>query len=511
MQHWRGILSLVSLPLDKRIVGLIPDAKLVGNRLHVRHTPATTILLKSIGIDLPPAVTAHYEWSGGTPFEIQKRTCELLTENPRAYVLNSMGTGKTKSALWSFDFLRSQNLGKRMLVIAPLSTLRFTWAREAFATVPHLKVNVLHGAREKRLALLADHEADIYVINPDGLGIIADIVIKRTDIDVICIDELAMFRNRTKRTKLLKRLARSKVVVWGMTGAPTPNAPTDVYEQAQIITPNTCAVPFVRFRDQLMVKVSDFKWAPRPGAVEKAMEVLRPQVRYTLDDVTELPPFVSQYAEVELSPLQKTIYSDIKKHCYSMIQGKEITTANAAVAMIKLLQVSLGWVYGSDGGVIDLQAKPRLDALTDMVEASDHKVIVFIPYKHAMNGVVTHLGNAGIDCVPVSGDTTQKNRAEIFNLFQNTVKYKALIAHPQVVAHGLTLTAADTVIWFGPITSLEQYDQANARIRRVGQVHRQLFVHMHATPIERQIYRLLINKIDAQDLLLKLLEEATEA
>ena len=502
-------MSHVSLPLDERVLKLIPDARLVGDRLHVRHTPATAILLRTIGIELPAAVT-HYDYPGDKPFEVQKRTVELLTENPRAYVLNSMGTGKTKSAVWSFDFLRSQNLAKRMLVVAPLSTLRFVWASEVFATCPHLQVNVLHGSAAKRLKLLAE-PVDIYVINPDGLGVVIDEIIKRKDIDVVCIDELAMFRNRTMRTRLLQRIARSKVVCWGMTGAPTPNHPTDVYWQAQIVTPHTCPISFVRFRDETMVKVGDFKWLPRPDATEKAMKVLRPQVRYTLDDVTELPEYVSQYTEVPLSTLQATVYKDIKQHCYGMIKGKEITTANAAVAMTKLLQISMGWVYGADGGIIDLHGEPRLEALVDLINASDHKVLVFVPFKHALSGVCAHLDSAGIENAMVSGDTGAKDRSEIFNLFQNTEKYKVLVAHPAVVAHGLTLTSASVVVWYGPVTSLEQYDQANARIRRVGQAHRQLFIHMHSTPIEKYVYRLIIDKINAQDQLLQLLEQATEA
>src|SRR5207344_2644240 len=100
-------MNVVSLPLDKRVLSLIPDARLVGDRLHVKHTPATTILLKTIGINLPSAVTSHYEFSGGKPFDILLLTVELLTENPRAYVLSSFGTGKTKSVIWAFDYLKS--------------------------------------------------------------------------------------------------------------------------------------------------------------------------------------------------------------------------------------------------------------------------------------------------------------------------------------------------------------------------------------------------------------------
>ena len=76
------------------------------------------------------------------------------------------------------------------------------------------------------------------------------------------------------------------------------------------------------------------------------------------------------------------------------------------------------------------------------------------------------------------------------------------------LAHGVTLTAADTVVWYAPITSAEIYAQANARIRRIGQEHRQLFLHMQATPVEKHIYHLLTNKIDGQEDLLKLLEQA---
>lgn len=472
------------------------------------HTPATQVLLRSLGIELPHAVTAHYDFNGGKPFDIQRRTVEMLTENPRAYVLSSFGTGKTKSVVWSYDYLRSIGAAKRMLVVAPLSTLRFVWAREIFQTATHLKVNVLHGTREKRLKLL-DDLADVYVINPDGLGVIADAVIKRADIDVITIDELAMFRNRTKRTKLLGRMVKAKPIVWGLTGAPTPNAPTDVYEQAKIVTPHTVAMPFTRFREELMYKVTDFKWVPRPGSIDKAVACLTPNVRFTLDDVTELPGFVSRECDVALSPTQKMVYNDIRQHCYGLVQAREITAANAAAAMTKLLQISMGWVYDTSRVAIDLDPSRRLEALADIIRASDHKVLVFVPYKHALAGVVEFLKGAGLDPVAVSGDTPQKDRAEIFNLFQNTEKYNPLVAHPAVVAHGLTLTVANVVVWFGPITSLEIYDQANARIRRVGQKNRQLFVHMQATPVERRVYSLLVNKIDVQDQLLQLLEVST--
>src|SRR5262245_21643803 len=114
--------------------------------------------LRNMGVDVHPNILrVGYDWCGGTPFDIQRTTCDLLTENQRAYVLNSMGTGKTKCALWSFEFLRRCKVAHRMLVVAPLSTLRFTWGREVFLTTPHLKAVVVHHPnRRARMKLFAE-------------------------------------------------------------------------------------------------------------------------------------------------------------------------------------------------------------------------------------------------------------------------------------------------------------------------------------------------------------------
>lgn len=104
------------------------------------------------------------------------------------------------------------------------------------------------------------------------------------------------------------------------------------------------------------------------------------------------------------------------------------------------------------------------------------------------------------------GDVPQQQRAQIFNAFQNSTKHKALVAHPNTMAHGLTLTAADTIIWFSPITSLEIFEQANARIRRVGQKHKQQVLMFAGTPVEKKVYATLRRKQSVQDQLLAMFE-----
>jgi len=434
----------------------------------------------------------------------------MLTLEQRAYVLNGMGTGKTKAALWAFDYLRSNNICGKMLVSAPLSTLTFTWAREIFSTVPHIKYAVLHGSKAKRLDLLKDPDVDVFVINHDGHRVIFDELMKRTDINVLLIDELAVFRNgQSQRNKSMSRLANRMEWVWGMTGSPIPTSPTDAWAQARLVTPNTVPKYFSRFREDLMHKATAFKWVPKPDAVEKAFAAMQPAVRFTLDDVVELPDMVERNVDVALGPKQTKIYKTLAEQCYVAVQNHEITAANAGAVMMKLLQISTGWVYDKNHRVVALDNNDRIQALLDAIESTDRKVLVFAPFKHALDGISSALTAGFIEHATVDGDTPATKRAEIFNLFQNTGKYRVILAHPQCLAHGITLTAADTVIWFAPVMSLEIYDQANHRIRRVGQAHKQLVLHLQSTPVEKRIYKMLQQKQKVQDQLLKLFEDET--
>jgi SNF2 family DNA or RNA helicase len=481
--------------------------------LLVPHDPASTFMLRRLGFDVPAPILTHYDWSNGAPFDVQKQTCALLTMNERAYVLNGMGTGKTKAALWAYDYLRSNTLATRMLVIAPLSTLTFTWFKEAFSTVPHLKCVVLHGPKDKRIQRLNDPDANILVINHDGVKVLEKellAAISAGTIDTLCIDELAAFRNSgADRTKVMRKLAKQAKWVWGMTGSPIPNEPTDVWAQATIVTPNTVPKYFAHFRDHLMTKLNQFVYLPKPDAVDKAFAALQPAVRFTLNDVVELPERVDRTVDVELGPKQKTIYKALATQCFAAVANKQITAANAGAVMNKLLQVSTGWVYARDQSVAELDNDNRVKALLDAVMATDRKVLVFVPFKHALAGISKALTKEKVEHAVVSGDTPAGERAEIFNAFQNTSKYHAIAAHPQCLAHGITLTAADTVIWFAPVTSLEIYDQANHRIIRVGQKYKQLILHLQSTPVEKKIYTLLRNKQKVQDQLLGLFEDAT--
>ena len=102
-----------------------------------------------------------------------------------------------------------------MLVVCPISTMTFTWGAEVLKATPHLRWSVLYGTSLKRHKLLMDRNVDIYIVNHDGLGVIYKEIMERDDIDVLCLDELAVYRNKTRRTTVAKIVADKMSVVWG--------------------------------------------------------------------------------------------------------------------------------------------------------------------------------------------------------------------------------------------------------------------------------------------------------
>ena len=512
------------VPADGKTENMFPSAIPVPPSLDdpcpylmVDHELRNTIMLRHLGYNVPNPMLCYYDWAGGKPFAVQRRTVDLMTTAARSYVLNSMGTGKTKATLWAWDYLHGNNFCGKMLVVATLSTLRFVWQAEAFSTLPTRKVAVLHGTKKQRLERLAS-DADIYVINHDGLRTIMPELLARTDIDVLCLDEVAVYRNSSERSKDMRKFQQRFKIVWGLTGRPMPNEPTDVWGISKVVTPNTSPKYFRQAQEMLMTKINQFKWVPKPEAIDRAMAMLQPNVRFDLDAVVELPEVISRVIDVPLTPMQGKVYKTLATEFMADIGKNQVTAVNAAVAMGKLLQVSGGWVYANPIGAVPVfkpdEPMPRHQMLIDLINENERKVIVYAPYRHAIEGLSKILTGADpehplIEHAVVHGEVS--GRGEIFNQFQHTTKFKVLLAHPQCVAHGLTLTAADTIIWYLPITSLEIYEQANARITRVGQRHKQKILHLQSTPVERKIYAMLQRKQKVQDTLLQLLAEATEA
>ena len=510
------------LPLDQTLQSLIPgDWELVGRPgqklMSVPHTVEVTRLARNLGYQVPAPITHHYKWHDDPkPFRIQKITAALMTMNPRAYVLNEMGTGKTRSAMYAIDYLIREGVIENVLIVAPLSTLSPVWDREIFQYFPHLRATVLHGSRAQRIKNLREKH-HIYIINHDGVGtILPDLLEKK--IDCILIDEVGAYRNKStnrwKQMDKLSRAGRGVKYLWGMTGSPTPNEPTDAFGLAKLITPERAPRWFKEFQRDTMTQITQFKWFPKKDANDKVFDMLQPAVRYKRDDCVELPEVSYQDIEIEPSKQVADTYKKLMGQLRIAFEEGQITAANEGVLFSKLLQISCGWVYTAKKDVVKLDNQDRVNEVKNLINDSLGKVIVFADFTHAAEGLYERI-TEGTRKVPlpkdgvelVTGATSKKERDRIFAAFQNDDYPRVIVAHPQCMSHGLTLTAASTIIWYTPTTSLEIYQQANARITRPGQTHKGLILHLTSTPLERKLYNRLKQKAKIQGALLEMFDD----
>lgn len=418
-----------------------------------------------------------------------------------------MGSGKTISTLWAFDYLRRIGAVRKMLVISPLSTLERTWGDEIFSNFPDMSFAVLHGSRDKRHKLI-ETDVDVYIINHDGIKSkdTLDLLIEKDDIDLVVVDEVASFRNSgTERYKSLKRLTAAKPWVWGLTGTPTPNAPTDAWAQCRLVNPSRVTSSFRAFRDQVMRQVTTYKWSPKDDAMETVRRSMQPAVRFSREECIDLPPTTFVTRHVDLTSEQKQVYDMMMRDLRAEYEGGEVVAMNEAAKLSKILQTACGVVYGSTEN-ITLPVKPRVDLVREIIEESEGKVIVFVPLTGALEMLKSAL-ETDYSVAVVHGGTPRAERDQVFGDFQKQPHPRVLVANPATMSHGLTLTAASTIIWYAPVNSAETYQQACARIVRPGQKRNTLIANIESTPVERRVYARLQSREKMQGVLLDLMKK----
>ena len=504
------------LKQPERITTVIPTSKLVHHKgdtlVAVPHKPDETKVLRNIGFDVPDPMKYYYEYPGRfKPFDAQIESASFLAMNPRCFCLNSMGLGKTVTSLWAYDYMRHIKQVRKALIICPLSTMERTWADEIFKTFPHLDAVVVYGTREKRKKLLKT-DADLYIINTDGIKTIVDDLKDRDDIDLIIVDEIAMFRNAsTDRWKTLNNICNKQVSrrVWALTGSPVPNDPTDAWAQCRVVVPHSEDVPkyFGKFRDLVMRQITQFKWVAKDNAMDVVRQSMQPAIRFALDDCVDLPEQIFEHRDVEMTPEQKKAYKEMLSKLTAEYEGGQILAVNEAVKANKLIQIACGVAYGPDGSEIVIPSNHRIEVLKECIDESEGKVLVFVP----LTGVLAHLKeelSKHYTVEVVCGETKKHERDQIFSAFQNTSEPRVLLANASTMSHGLTLTAATNIIWYAPVYSGEVYEQACARVRRPGQKKTTVIVHIAASEVERRAYARLKDKQRMQGLLLDLMKEA---
>lgn len=462
-----------------------------------------------MALELPfsdyPWPRANPDW---VPFDHQINTTRFLIVNKRAYVLNEMGTGKTMSALWATDFLMRNRVINKVLVISPLSTMGSVWYDSIRQNIGTKSVGIAHGPKQKRINVVKQ-QFEYTIINHDGVKILEDELINQK-YDVIIIDELTAFKTfGTDRSKAMRRIAKTAKAVWGLTGNVTPNKPTEAFGQAKVVNPDHPAVPryFTKFRNLVEYEVAPRIWVPRDGSEKEVYKILQPAVRYKLDECIDIPDLFQITANVELSEQQKKAYDDVKKELMHEYQQDMITASNAGVKLFKLLQIAAGWVKSDSGEVIELDSTPRLNRLLEIFDELEiKKLVVFTSYRASVMGVTKFLQKKGIKASCIHGSVDQNTRTNLIRDFQRG-DLEVLVIQPKAASHGITLTAANTIVWHSLDLSGETVGQANGRISRIGQARVQTIYNFVGCGVEAKALKMLTDKQSRSQDVLDLFKE----
>lgn len=412
------------------------------------------------------------------PHNYQKKAVKFLIQQGAAALFLDPGLGKTSIFLAGVKILKKEKLVNKVLIIAPLRVCYLVWPKELakWEDFKGLTMQILHGKdKEKNLY----KEADIYVINPEGLTWLVKHNLKKLGFDMLGIDESSKFKAaNTKRFKLLKLVLpifRRRVI---MTGSPSPNGMMDLFSQIFILDGGAALGRFItHYRNEFFYPsgFGGYEWKLQNGAEQQIQQKIKPLVlRMEAKDYLELPELIENNIYVELPAEARRAYKEMEDELFVDLAKGDIVAANAAAASMKCRQIANGGVYDEEQGVHQLHME-KAEAVKELIEElQGTPALVAYDFAHDLGRLQKALGKN----VPYIGGGVSPKRSQKIEKAWNAGEIPVLLGHPASVAHGLNLqNAGNHVIWHSLTWNFENYDQFNKRILRQGSKHKKVFVH----------------------------------
>lgn len=437
------------------------------------------------------------------PYPYQAAAEKWILEHKKCGLFLEMGLGKTVVTLTAIKRLIEDFAVIRVLVVAPLRVAATVWAEEArkWDHLQGLRFSKVLGSREEREAAL-QQDADVYVINRENVSWLVEhqAKTKMWPFDMIVLDELSSFKSpKAERFKALRRTLPAVRRVVGLTGTPAPNGLIDLWSQIYLLDKGERLGRTIgAYRQQYFVPghtngMVVYNWVPRNGApAEIYGKVGDICMSMTAEDYLQMPDRIDITVPVALPESARKAYETMERDLVLPMQDKAITAQNAAVLAGKLLQLSNGAIYTEDREYIEVHSA-KLDALEDLIEAANGEpVLVYYAFQHDKDRIMKRFPKA--KNLFSSRDVDAWNRGEI----------EILLAHPSSAGHGLNLQQGGHImVWYGLTWSLEQYQQANARLYRQGQQKPVTIYHMVTTgTVDEDVLKVLTGKAARQDALI---------
>lgn len=458
--------------------------------------------LTAVGYPSVSPILRDYDWPCPPDWNVmshQYRIADFCVRNRRGYVLAGTGTGKTASVIWAVDYLMRLGYVRRVLVLCPLSVISDAWLPTVSKLlIGRTRVHALVGDHAKRSKIAQDNAA-WHIVNFDGLGAkgLFEILLAN-DYDCVVVDESTAIKNRnTERWKLVYPLVRKAAWAWQLTGTPTPQGPKDAYGQLCLFDRfGAKRITMTRWEDLTTFAVSKYRRIPRKDWQKIVANYMRPAIKVNTRDCVDLPPITYTARKVPLTKPQAAAIKALSTDKVVKLGGVQVSADNQAILLNKLCQICAGAVYDENGDIVEVKASGRLAEVEYLFEQAEGKVIVYAPFRGAVQMIAEHLRKKDFKVGIVHGGISATARQKVFDAFQREDKSEldGLIAVPSAMAHGVTLTRASVVCWYAPVDKTETYLQANARMERKGQKQHMTVVELWGHPRERELYSVLAGR-----------------
>lgn len=438
------------------------------------------------------------------PHLFQKTSVKFLLQHGAAGLFLDPGLGKTSIVLAALKLLFKEKTEDKVLIVAPLRVCMATWPGEVEKWIDfrHLRVVVLHGPNKDELLA---QEADIYLINPEGLDWLLQTVktknprtnkttvtcdvraFKKHGFGTLVIDELTKFKNHSSdRFKAMKLVLPTFRRRWGLTGSPAANGLEQLFGQMYMLDEGRSLGQYITHyrRKYFVPHPNGFDWVLQAGAEDDIYERISPLVLRLGIDLIDMPTLIPNPIYVDLPPKARKAYDAIEDDLFAAIDGGQVVAKNTGVALGKCRQVAGGAIFLTPEVVALIKTPPKnrevahihdekVEALQDLVEElQGTPLLVAYEFHHERDRLKKAFPKAVFvaDYKPAQFKSLEAkwNRGEIDLMFSN--------AGP--LAHGLNLQQrGNHICWFTPIWDFEVYDQFIRRVWRQGNKAQKVFVH----------------------------------
>ncbi len=419
-----------------------------------------------------------------------------------------MGTGKTITtiALAGTMFRRHKIL--KLLVVCPKSIVD-VWRQEfdRFAAFDY-QLAVLDGSSARKadkIRCMVGTGLQVIVVNYESCWRL-EAELTRWSADMIVCDESSRIKNpQAKCSKALHRLGKLSEYNLILTGTPITNSPLDFFSQYKFLDESIFGASFFRFRSEYAIlggyqnhQIVGYKHLAE--LVSKAHAIA---YRIRIDEAVDLPEFVEEVRPVRLEKAARRIYDGVEKDSFAELMNGEITTRNVLTQLLRLSQITGGFVGSDEGDQAQQVSAAKLEALEDVLDScmeEGKKAIVFARFVPEINAIARMLKKKGIGYALIKGDV--KDRAEQVEAFQTDPDTKVFVGQLQTTGMGLTLTAGSVCVYYSLDFSYANYQQSMARVRRIGQTKRGVYIHLVAKDtIDEKVMAALRQKADVSKLL----------